>query len=169
MFEEELAGLERPDSTDDGTDTDQSLDDRDARALTECMTTIPLGGNLFSVTTESGHEYTVDARERRCTCPDHEHRDVRCKHLRRVAYATGERKIPSWVSFAAVDPLLGEHFDSQVTTTALADGGTTHDDGGCDGAEEYETGCGDCVRSSDGELCAPCYPCFSDGIEFPDD
>jgi len=40
---------------------------------------------------QNGGTYTVDGRRGRCTCPDHEHRGARCKHLRRVALATGAR------------------------------------------------------------------------------
>ena len=43
--------------------------------------------DLFPVVSQSGTEYLVDRREGGCTCPDHEHRGVRCKHLRRVAFA----------------------------------------------------------------------------------
>ena len=153
MSENAPAGLESRDAT-DCTESDQSLDDRDARALCECMTTVPLGGDMFSVTTESGKEYTVDVREGRCTCPDHEHRDVRCKHIRRVEYATGVHTIPSWLSFAAEDPLLGEHADEVVTTSsktiAIADGGSTDEE------------CPDCA----GDF--PCFECYRQGAEFPD-
>jgi len=104
-------------------DESTALDQRDARALTECMTTLSLGGNIYSVTTESGSEYRVDAQEGRCTCPDHKHRDVRCKHIRRLAFATGSEPIPSWVNTEAVDPLLGEHCE-QTPRQAAADGGS---------------------------------------------
>jgi hypothetical protein len=40
-------------ATADGTD----LEDRDVRALTEYMTVLPLGGDVYSATTQSGSEY----------------------------------------------------------------------------------------------------------------
>jgi predicted nucleic acid-binding Zn finger protein len=53
------------------------------------MTVIEEARSLFSVTTESGSEYTVDLREPACTCPDFEHRSEQlgeqgCKHVRRM-------------------------------------------------------------------------------------
>ena len=101
---------------------DTELDDRDAAALTEYMTVLAEGGDVYSVTTESGREYVVDAREGRCTCPDHEYRDTRCKHLRRVAFATGERSVPAWADTDAVDPQLGLHVDGSPQVVAT-DGG----------------------------------------------
>ena len=103
------------------------LDDRDVRALTEYMTVLDEGGDTYSVTTESGSEYRVDAREGRCTCPDDEHRDARCKHRRRVAFATGEESIPAWADIDAVDPQLGEHVDGGPQLAAT-DGGVILED-----------------------------------------
>lgn len=170
MTELATQGLESPA---DGDSTD--LDPRDVRALCECMTVLPLGGDLFSVTTESGKEYHIDAREERCTCPDAEYNlptdDGRetCKHVARVAYATGERSIPSWLSFAAVDPQLGLHVDSEpVVGGALADGGQVVEEPDTDDSEEFDVGCDDCVRRSDGTLTAPCFSCYrDDGVGFP--
>lgn len=82
------------------------VDDRTHRALTECMTVLEDGPDLYTVVSESGSEYNVDAREKRCTCPDHKHREAICKHIRRVAYATGEKEVPN---ITGIDPLLGEH------------------------------------------------------------
>jgi len=100
----------------EGTD----LEPRTERALTEYMTVLPLGGDIYSVTTQSGSEYRVDAREGRCTCPDHKHRDVRCKHQRRVAFAVGKRPVPADV--VDVDELLGDHVD-ESPHVAVPDGG----------------------------------------------
>jgi hypothetical protein len=105
-----------------GHDGSTQLDDRDVRALTEYMTVLHEGGDVYSVTTESGSEYRVDAREGRCTCPDHKHRGVRCKHRRRVAYATGEEPVPAWADTDAVDPQLGTHVDGSPQVAAT-DGG----------------------------------------------
>jgi hypothetical protein len=50
------------------------VEPRTLRAATDHMTVIEEARSLFSVTTESGSEYTVDLREPACTCPDFEHR-----------------------------------------------------------------------------------------------
>lgn len=65
------------------------VEPRTLRAATEHMTVIEEARSLFSVTTESGSEYTVDLREPACTCPDFEHRSEQlgeqgCKHVRRM-------------------------------------------------------------------------------------
>jgi hypothetical protein len=105
----------------EGTDT---LDERDVRALTECMTVSPDIGqarnteDFVVVTTESGHSYTVDLRHGMCGCPDAEHRDPEggCKHVRRAEFATGRRPLPAWISLDAVDDQLGACCDGPVAT-----------------------------------------------------
>ena len=67
------------------------IEPRTLRAATEIMTVIEEADALFSVTTESGSEYTVDLREPACTCPDFQYRDeVECKHIRRVRIEVGQ-------------------------------------------------------------------------------
>ena len=79
--------------TDYEPDGNERIDSRTERALTQYLTVLADVGrvnganDLFLVVSQSGTEYLVDRREGRCTCPDHEHRGVRCKHLRRVAFA----------------------------------------------------------------------------------
>lgn len=51
----------------------------------ERMAVTPLGGGVYEVESQSGNTYSVDLPGGRCTCPDHNFRGVRCKHLRRVA------------------------------------------------------------------------------------
>ena len=65
---------------------------RTLRAATEHMTVIEEAQSLFSVTTQSGSEYTVDLREPACTCPDFEYRQSvsECKHIRRVRIEVGQ-------------------------------------------------------------------------------
>jgi len=65
---------------------------RTLRAATEHMTVIEEAQSLFSVTTQSGSEYTVDLREPACTCPDFEYREPvsECKHIRRVRIEVGQ-------------------------------------------------------------------------------
>jgi predicted nucleic acid-binding Zn finger protein len=71
------------------------IEPRTIRAATEHMTVIEEARSLFSVTTQSGSEYTVDLREPACTCPDFEHRSEQlgeqgCKHIRRVRIEMGQ-------------------------------------------------------------------------------
>ena len=66
------------------------VDERDHRALTETMFVRRDAPDLYEVRTESG-DYVVDVREPACSCPDFQYRDVRCKHIRRVGFETGDR------------------------------------------------------------------------------
>ena len=68
------------------------VEPRTVRAATEHMTVIEEARSLFSVTTQSGSEYTVDLREPACTCPDFEYREEvsECKHIRRVRLVVGQ-------------------------------------------------------------------------------
>jgi hypothetical protein len=114
-------------STYDTTAQDSTeLDDRTERALTEYMSVLEEGGDVFTVVGENGGTYRVDSREGRCTCPDHEHRGVTCKHRRRVAFATGERVVPAGVE---VNGHLGEHVEGEVRYAATDGGVSTETDG----------------------------------------
>jgi len=108
------------------------IDERDERALTECMTVLPEAPDIYTVVGENQNgEYTVDARFGVCTCADYEYRTPAggCKHVRRVAFATGERPIPAGVD---VDPQLGEHVDGPVAT----DGGVAVQEGDAETDDE---------------------------------
>jgi hypothetical protein len=118
--------------TDDCTD----LSKRAVRALTEKMTVLPDTGraddanDLYLVVSASGSEYLVDSRGGRCDCPDAHHNlesDERCKHERRVNYATGQTPIPTWADTAAVDPHLGLQ-TARSPVRAVTDGGITRKD-----------------------------------------
>jgi len=104
------------------------LDDRDVRALTEYMSVLDEGGDIYTVVGQNGGTYTVDVREGRCDCPDAEYNlptddgRERCKHVARVEFATGERAIPSWTDRDAIDEQLGAHVDAEPQVVA-ADGG----------------------------------------------
>ena len=75
----------------------RTMDERAARAWTERMAVRPLGGGRYAVDSQSGATYVVDLLHGRCTCPDHEIRGERCKHLRRVAIeVTSHRVPPPW-------------------------------------------------------------------------
>lgn len=101
-------------------DSEAQIDERDVRALQQYLTVLDDVGrargadDLYLVTSESGSEYLVDAREQTCECPDHEYRNVRCKHIRRVAFATGAEPIPTSVD--DVDPQLGMHVEAAPAT-----------------------------------------------------
>jgi len=89
------------------------LEERTVKAATEYLTVHGTGiardtPGLYKVTSQSGSEYTVDLYQGACDCPDHEYRDVRCKHIRRAEMAVGERPIPD---IEGVDPQLGTHVD----------------------------------------------------------
>lgn len=69
---------------------------------------------LFRVYSEDGTERTVDADTGACTCADAEYNldnGEKCKHARRVDFATGERAIPEWVNREAVDSFLAHDLD----------------------------------------------------------
>jgi hypothetical protein len=134
-----------PTDFDVSTDEQHDLDERDVRALVEKMTVLSTDApGIYEVSSGSGAHYTVDARHGSCTCPDAEHRDVRCKHIRRARFACGRRPIPEWVSLDAVDPLLGE----QVDGPTMADGGV-REARAADSAAELDSG----DEDEDGCLC----------------
>lgn len=69
-------------------------DIRSQRARMERMAVTSLGGGVYQVESQSGNTYSVDLPGGRCTCPDHNFRGVRCKHLRRVAMEVTEGLVP---------------------------------------------------------------------------
>jgi hypothetical protein len=162
--------------TDDSTD---ALKPREARALTEYMTVLADVGEardapgIYRVVGQNGGTYTVDTRGHgRCSCPDTEHRlddTEACKHEHRVAFATGERAIPSGAD--GVDEQLGEHVDGGPRVAA-ADGGIVDagDDGeiftdgdDTDDRRPDECNCGDWNANAN----LPCWPCYRDGFDTP--
>jgi hypothetical protein len=153
----------------EGTD----LEPRDARALTECMTVLPEGGDIYTVVGEHGGTYSVDGREGRCTCPDAQYNlpteDGRetCKHVARVTYAAGLRPVPAWVDTDAVDAHLGEHTDA-TPRVAVTDGGIVADaDTESPDAGERPADC-DCGAWNDADgVTLPCWPCYREGFETP--
>jgi hypothetical protein len=89
-----------------------------------------------------------------------------CKHAARVAFATGQRSIPTWVDRDAVDPVLGEH--TSGACVAATDGGvaeTTDTPDASNDGDERPSDC-DCGDWNDG-LELPCWPCYRDGSETP--
>jgi hypothetical protein len=165
MRNNDSAALERA-VTDGRTD----LEKRDVRALTECMTVLPVGGDIYEVVTESGTSYRVDALEGGCTCPDKQYRldDGLCKHERRLRFATGEWAIPAWADAGTIDPLLGRHTNG-TPRVAATDGGTGIIETGDDGEillEDAGDRPDDC-ECWDTEQELPCWPCFRENFETP--
>ena len=70
----------------------------------------------------SGKECRVDVAEGRCTCPDHQHREVKCAHVRRARTALGVESV-NRDTLAAVDvhARFAEHAPGPVVATS--DGG----------------------------------------------
>ena len=169
---------------DDCTDSDHvEFDERDARALTQYLTVLDDvdeargADDIYVVVSQSGSQYTVDLRYEARTCPDAEYRDVECKHIRRVKFATGARPIPAWVSPDAVDQQLGEHVDGPRmadggAVTVATDGGTEFvvaDDDGVlleEGDDEGE--CEECAALPDDWVCADCYISGDAEAELPE-
>lgn len=153
------------------SDAPESIDTepRTVRALTEYHSVLADVGSvrdapdMFTVVSQSGKSYTVDSRSGSCTCPDATHNlDVeaseRCKHARRVAFATGERAIPAGVATAVdVDPDLGQHVDGSLRFVAA--------DGGIIEASDRPEDC-ECGEWNDG-LSLPCWSCYRDGFKEP--
>lgn len=115
------------------------LNDREVSALTEYMTVLDDVGEaadapgLYVVTSQSGREYLVDAETGACECDDSFYRDVECKHLERVRFATGRRQIPGYVDRSRVDPQLGIHVDDvEDGSDDLDRGRGVETDGGTD-------------------------------------
>ena len=92
----------------------ESLTEREHRALTEVMSTLDDQGavadspGLYEVVSSSGNSYAVDLSgdEPHCTCADHLHRGVVCKHIERARYAVGIKPVPAGID---TDDQLGEH------------------------------------------------------------
>lgn len=70
-----------------------TVPERSLRAVTEYMSVVEEGPDLYTVVGESGQSYTVDLRDgSACTCPDFRYREdvAACKHVRRARLAAGE-------------------------------------------------------------------------------
>ena len=110
--------------------TDHQLDERDARALATPMTVIDDAGfvagaaGMYEVTSASGKCYVVDldGDVPRCTCKDHQYRQTRCKHIRRVCFEIGAVAIPGWAD-VDIDDQLGEFVTTGEPRIAMPDGG----------------------------------------------
>ncbi len=146
------------------------LDERDARALVECMTVLedtPAvrdADGLYEVVSGSGRSYTVDVYERACSCPDACYNDHACKHVRRVQFACGMRPIPGWIDRDAPDGHLGEQVGATPAVERVeADGGPELVSPDEDGADPRPDECA-CTGPDDALVC---WPCFRDGFDAP--
>jgi len=167
-----VVSSKKPMFDNDNSDNESiELEPRTRRALEESMSVLtpdffPVTDktrSVLSVTTGSGSTYHVDVREGRCTCPDQEHRNPEggCKHLRRARIATGRTPVPAGV-FGSVD--IADDFGANVDASAkiaTADGGIVN--AGDDDGRPDEC---DCLPSFD-EL--PCWPCYRDGFDDPEE
>lgn len=104
---------------------EDAVDERDVLALQQYLTVLDDlpqvaddDDDRYVVVSESGEAYLVDLRSGTCTCPDYRFRSERCKHIRRVEFATGEREIPPGVE--GVDPDIGRHLENSPVWDALA-------------------------------------------------
>lgn len=146
------------------TDSDQ-LSDRDRRALSQYLTVLEDidrvrgADDLYLVVSESGSEYLVDMQEGACECDDHRYRGSKCKHARRIEFATGSRPVPGNAD-VEVDPQLGEHV-SGSPRLAMPDGGivtTDADDDATDleATDEDQDRC-DCDELGGDLECVACF------------
>ena len=93
----------------------------------------------------SGKERRVDVAEGRCTCPDHEHREVECAHIRRARMALGVEPVDR-DTLAACDVHAGfaEHAPGPAVLTS--DGGLV----GGDSVDESDDDSTDSAESDGG-------------------
>jgi hypothetical protein len=115
------------------------------RALEEPLSVLstsgtPIKGDVstVSVVSHSGEEYTVDAREGHCDCPDATYRlddDEKCKHQIRAEIVLGIKPAPvRVVESVDVDELLGSHSETSIKLLA-SDGGIIDGETGTEIAE----------------------------------
>jgi hypothetical protein len=133
------------------------------RAVTEYLTVVHKGGGIYTVSSQSGREYTVDAREARCDCADAQYNlddDELCKHDYRVEVVRGERAIPAPVNRGDVDPMLAAAVDTTPVAVAT-DGGVVAEALDDEGERPDDCQCWDV----DADL--PCWPCYRDGFSAP--
>lgn len=84
------------------------------------MSVEALGDALYEIETEHG-TYLVDLASRRCSCPDHTYRDVRCKHLRRVAIEITDGRVPPPGRVAVECTICGEELFVDSAERSSAD------------------------------------------------
>lgn len=120
MIEDDLATLSVESHCNHRDVRRDDLDQRTERALTESMLVFPQADEdavcvgLFTVVSFDGTTvatYAVDTVDgASCTCPDATHRDVTCKHIRRVRLAQEQTPLPE--AGADVAPYLTERLST---------------------------------------------------------
>jgi len=167
----------------EGTD----IDPRTRRALEEPLSVVALDGTpvessdetVVLVVSGSGESYHVDAGVGRCECPDHQHRDAECKHIRRARIELGETTVDTHtLATVAVDTRLGA--TAPGPHVATSDGGLVGGDTNESDDDDDETrvatdgGRPDDVRKIDGFASNdPFYKCdrcggIGDTVEMVD-
>ena len=109
-------------------------EDRYVRAVRENMDVEYLGPATYEVV-HDGEVYGVDLNGAHCTCPDHEYRDARCKHLVRAAL------------FAAFTDGVRTRFIAAVVR-ASDDFGCVDDHAGCAGPTGDTLPCQTCIHGT---------------------
>ena len=97
----------------------------------------------------------------------HRHRGIRCKHQRRVAFATGDRPVPT--NLDGVDEQLGERVDESPRVAATDGGEVINEDTAAGRKPGYthhtespaQGGATSAVRAADGKLFQPTQTCSS--------
>lgn len=168
-------GLSRKERNEQPTDLCQ----RDCRALTEAMTTLPDApevkgaDGLYVVVSSSGSQYTcqVDRHGLACECADFAHREEvsACKHIRRVMYEEGFRPIPGYVNRDGLDDHLGQF---TAGTPRIGVAGQVATDGGLEAERDQERAAANADRLEDCDCRqrdedVPCWPCWKSGHETP--
>lgn len=133
-------------------------DGRDFRALTQYLTVLEKAPGMYEVVSESGKSYTVDARDGACECPDFRYRGGKCKHIRRVEFATGREPLPEWINPDELPEDFGAHVDRDDDDP---DPGASAAKVVADGGE-----CEDCAEHPDGVPCPHCF--IREGKEWSD-
>lgn len=115
-------------------------DDRAIRAVEDVVAVERMAPGMVRVVTWSD-EYTVDARDGGCTCPDQEYNlqgEGRCKHEWAAVLATTELPSPT-------EPV--ESLTADAPTPILADGGERPDDCLCSGSTIEKLPCHACLEA----------------------
>ncbi|QLK27193.2 SWIM zinc finger family protein [Natrinema zhouii] len=155
----------------DGRKADElCIDARDVRAIEQELTVMDdsinpaLEDGEFEIVSESGSTYLVDAFGGTCTCPDCQHNNNHCKHLRRVTFETGMRPLDALLldQLDVSDQLNGEHVDGEPKVVPPQDSLDTDTETAeraiADGGQRPADCC--CVEGHD----LPCFMCYNAGF-----
>lgn len=150
---------------DTGAEEANGAQKRTIRAATESMSLDRHAGETgdFDVYSQSGSVYRVNLITKTCDCPDHQHNDRHCKHLRRVEIEAGQRPVPDLDQQTDVEVMINARADQQAAETdqqeVATDGGVVveSDQRAADGRptecsclpsmEDDDIGCFECYRA----------------------